>query len=319
MVTINATYDALDVKKFFTMNLKMRPEGTGAFPDNHDNADNSAMTGLYFKIDLAFDDNTWTSEITTVFGTSYVASAEWPLYYDIKAEDAVIESMPTCNITSYDPGSMSWSYERKVYVAGTLVSTNSGSTNYTVPATEGVGYFTRPYLNFDNWNYPLPSGPWTWITSAFQWQYKSPAPMCPFMCYYIPGGSNYGPNVFADYDTHPLDQWKPYWPTFMKNSEPPGFEVHEAPGGHRFGYYVERSLGATEEWMDYTATTTYGDGLDENFRIAPTYFIDGPKNVYQILQLKSTTDDQGKTVVPIIDVFYYRRKDQNVVTPWRIR
>jgi hypothetical protein len=59
--------------------------------------------------------------------------------------------------------------------------------------------------------------------------------------------------------------------------------------------------------------------MDENFRVAPTYFIDGVKNIYEILNLTSKADGDGKNTVPIIDVFYYRRKDQDVVTPWRIR
>lgn len=318
-ITLNATYDTNDVKKYCTLRALQKVEGSGAFPADHDNMHNATVTSMHMDLEMEFDGNTWNSSVDNVFGTSYVASAEWPVYYDIKAQDAVIEKMPTCSITAFDPGSMSWTYERTVYIKGVLQSTDTGSGSYTVPATAGIGYSNRPYLNFDNWNYPVPSGPWTFLTPSDQWQYKSPAPMCPFMPYYVPGGSNFGPNLFADYDTHPLDTWRPYWPTFMKNSEPPGFEVHETPGGHRFGYYVPRSLSSIDDYLDYTDTTTYSDGQDENFRVAPTYFIDGAKDIYEILDLTSKSDGDGKTIVPIMDVFYYRRKDQDVVTPWRVK
>lgn len=318
-VVVNVVYDELDVRQKYEMNLMMKIDGDGVFPTDHDNMDLANVTAAHYKMTLTFDGNTWDSTIDTDFLTYYTGTAEWPVYYDLKAEDAVIERMPSMSITQWDPGTMIWTYGREVYIRGVLQTNKTGSSSYVVPATEGIGYTTRPYYNFGNWFYPLPSGPFTWRTEVYEWQYRCPAPMAMYMPYYVPNSSPLGPNLFSDYDTHPGDLWRPFWPQFFKNSEPPGFEVHESPGGHRMGYYVDRSLSAVESWLDSTDTSTYGDGLDENFRVAPTYFIDGPKTLYSIMKTTSMTDGDGKIIVPIVDVFYYRRKDQDTVSPWRTK
>lgn len=318
-ITVNATYDELDAHKFCTFNLQLKVDGSNAFPADHDNMHNTTVDQMHVKTEIEFDGNIWYSNADTDFSTFYTGAAEWPVYYDIKTKDKVIEKMASLSITQWDPGVMAWDYERKVYIKNVLASTDTGSTSYTVPASAGVGYSDRPYLNFDNWWYTLPSGPWVWSADVYQWQYRCPAPFALYLCYFVPQAGFEGANLFGDYDTHPLDEWRPFWPIFYKNSEPPGFEVHALPGGHRMGFYVPRSLGNTGDYMDYTATTTYADGNDENFRVAPTYFIDGPQTVYQEMNLTGITDSEGKQMAPIIEVFYYRRKDQDIVTPWRIK
>lgn len=317
-VVVNVCYNELDVKQYYTMRLQMKLDGAAVFPSDHDNFHISGVTAAHYKVDLEFDGNIWYNTADTDWTTYYTSTGEWPVYYDLKSEDAVIERMPSCSLTQKDPGIMTWSFGREVYIGGVLQSDSTGNSTYQNPATAGIQYGTRPYYNFGNWYYTLPGGPWVWRSSSDEWQYRCPAPFATWMPFYVPPGSSIGHNLMADYDTHPLDIWRPTWPTFFKNSEPPGFEVHELPGGHRMGYYVPRSLSEVEDWLDYTATTSYADGKDENFRVAPTYFITGTKSVYNIMKLKSKTDGQGKTMVPIIDVFYYRRKDQDIITPWRI-